>query len=82
MKSKSITKIGAHVPKAFVPADMYTSIDEEFEPSPFTEDDDEMSSTGTLSLSEDDLPPPVLVIPYKKKKIQVISILQEETDYR
>jgi hypothetical protein len=40
-----------------------------------------MSSTGTLSLSEDDLPPP-LVIPYKKKKIQVISILQEETDYR
>jgi hypothetical protein len=81
MKSKSINKIGAHVPKAFAPADMYTSIEEEFEPSPFTEYDDEMSSTGTLSLSEDDLPPP-LVIPYKKKKIQVISILQEETDYR
>jgi hypothetical protein len=81
MKSKPIKKIGAHVPKAFVPADMYTSICHGYEPVPFT-DEDEVLSTGTASSlsDEEELVCPV-VLPVKKKKV-IISILNEEDDYR
>ena len=80
MKSKPIKKIGDHIPKAFLSSKYATIQDEDSDPQPF--DEDEVSSTGTNSLSDDDMIVP-MILPTRRKKIpEVISILHEEDDFR
>jgi hypothetical protein len=78
MKSKTLKKPGEKAPKGFTP-ELYSALEGDL----FDEDD--ISSTGTISSrdEEEDLDEPVtpVIIP-KRKVVPVVHLLQEEMDYR
>lgn len=83
MKCKPLKKIGGSAPKGFARAELYSDIGLSCDPSPFgcEDSDDEDSSTGTLSDDEIIRDIPVLLVPFKKKKVPTV-ILEEETDFK
>ena len=73
MKSKLLKKPGEKLPKGFVPPELYTNIQE---------DEDDFSSTGTVSSHEEEEEPIVPIVIPRPKVAPIIHILQEETDFR
>ena len=75
MKSKALKKPGEKAPKGFTP-ELYSALEGDL----FDEDD--ISSTGTISSRDEEEEPDEPVIIPKRKVVPVIHILQEEMDYR
>ena len=77
MKSKPLKKPCEKAPKGFT-LELYSALEEDL-------DEDDISSTGTISSrdeeEEPDEPVTPVIIP-KRKVVPVIHILQEEMDYR
>jgi hypothetical protein len=76
MKSKALKKPGEKAPKGFT-LELYSALEEDL-------DEDDISSTGTISSRDEEEPdePVTPVIIPKRKVVPVIHILQEEMDYR
>ena len=76
MKSKPLKKPGDHAPKGFTAPKLFQLYEGD------SDDEDDFSSTGTITSQEDEeIVVPIVVVP-RRKIVPVIHILQEEMDFR